>query len=323
MVERGKIKVYNKATKSKGEKSMKKVTKWIALGLASVATCAFAACGNREKNISIIAREAGSGTREAFDTIVTDGEHYLQEKNSEGKKVYNTAQKANFQSKTSAVLSLVESNKYAIGYVSLGSISDSVKVVSVEGIAPLAETVLSGDYKIQRPFVIMTNVTVELTPLAADFMEYLKSSDVKTHVERAGCVYEESSTKTTFVKEGTLPDGKGKKILIKGSTSMEKVITEAAAGYAALYGEKGENLFSIELQGSSVGKEAAKTDTVGNVIGLSSAAVNEEGIASYTLCLDAVAVIVNTQNTDVNDLTLKQLYDIFSGKIVKFSEISK
>ncbi len=284
---------------------------------------AFTACGGREKEITVIAREAGSGTREAFDSVVTDGERTLQERTAQGKKVYRTTKTANIQSKTAAVLSLVEKNANAIGYVSLGSVNNNVKVIAVEGVTLSAETVLSGEYKIQRPFVVMTNGSVELTPLAADFMNYLKSSDVKSHVERAGCIYEGREDKLPFAAKPSLPDGAGKKIVVKGSTSMEKVITEVAAGYAQKYGRTGEKIFDIELQGSSVGKEAAKTDAVGNVIGLSSVAVSEEGIDSYTVCLDAVAVIVSQKNTDIHDLTLKELYDIFSGKIKKFSEITK
>ena len=90
-----------------------------------------------------------------------------------------------------------------------------------------------------------------------------------------------------------------------------------------MYGVKPEDVFDIQLEGSSVGRKAAENDTVGNVIGLSSAAVKQDNIDSFNVCLDAVAVIVNKENTAVSDLTLEQLYAIFSGKTTKFSELSK
>ncbi len=309
---------------------MKKGSKMIATVLAILGVLGLTACGG-EKNISVVVREAGSGTREAFDKVVNDGEHFLEEKNDQGNKVYNTTLTASIQSKTSAVLSTVEKDVNAIGYVSLGSVSNSVKVIQVEGVSPSTESVLSGAYQIQRPFVIMTNNQVELTPIAQDFMKYLQSSEIKEHAERAGCIFLEDGAKRTnegemaipvieFTKQEQLPTGG--KIVLTGSTSMEKLITEAAKGYATLYGEAGENLFDVQLQSSSEGKKATKVDRKGNVIGLSSASVQEEGIRSFNVCLDAVAVIVNQNNTTVSNLTLKNLYDIFSGKITKFSEVS-
>ena len=113
--------------------------------------------GSKEKNITVVVREQGSGTREAFDKVVTDGEHFLEEKDADGKKVYNTTANATQQTKTGTVLSSVASDKNAIGYISLGSLDDSVIVVSVDGVAPSGATVLDGTYKIQRPFVVMTN----------------------------------------------------------------------------------------------------------------------------------------------------------------------
>ena len=119
--------------------------------------------------------------------------------------------------------------------------------------------------------------------------------------------------------KSSLPSGG--KIVVNGSTSMEKFIKKAMSGYADLYGRKADDLFTLDLQGSSVGKKAVHDDKNGNVIGLSSASVKEDGINSFNVCLDAVAVIVNNSNTTINDLTIAQLYDIFSGKVTKFSEI--
>ena len=302
----------------------------LTLALALLTFFAFASCGGGEKNISVIVREQGSGTREAFDKVVTDGTHFLEEKDADGKKVYNTADTAFQQTKTGTVLSAVASDKNAIGYISMGSVNDTINVIKVNGVAPSEETVLSGDYKIQRPFVLMTKKGQNMTERAADFMNYLKSNASAAHSESAGCIFLSDPAKranegapaiavTKFTKQAALPAGD--KIVIRGSTSMEKFINSAAKGYADLYGVKAEDIFDIQLEGSSVGRKAVENDTVGNVIGLSSASVKQDNIDSFNVCLDAVVVIVNKENTSITDLTLAQLYDIFSGKITKFSEL--
>ena len=306
---------------------MKKI---LTLTLALLTIFALVSCSSAEKNISVIVREQGSGTREAFDKVVTDGTHFLEETDSDGKKVYNTTNTAIQQTKTGTVLSAVASDKNAIGYISMGSVNDTINVIKVNGVAPSEETVLSGDYKIQRPFVLMTKKGQNMTERAADFMNYLKSDASAAHSESAGCIFLSDPAKranegaqaiavTTFTKQATLPAGD--KIVIRGSTSMEKFINSAAKGYADLYGVKAEDIFDIQLEGSSVGRKAVEDDTVGNVIGLSSASVKQDNIDSFNVCLDAVVVIVNKENTSITDLTLAQLYDIFSGKITKFSEL--
>lgn len=285
---------------------------------------------HQEKHITVIAREKGSGTREAFDKVVTDGAGNYLEMRIDGKKVYNTVVTASELTKTSFVTSSVASDKHAIGYVSLDSVNENVKAIKVGGVAPTAETVLDGSYAIQRPFVLMTNASVTLTPRAADFMNYLYGAEMKEHATAAGCIFLEDPEKRAnegaeeiAVKEYTRLDvlPAGDKIVVRGSTSVEKLINAAAKGYADEYGARATDIFDIQLEGSSVGRKAVEEDTKGNVIGLSSAAVAQENIKSFNVCLDAVAVIVNTANERINDLTIGQLYDIFTGKIIKFSEI--
>ncbi len=307
---------------------MKKI---LTLALAALMLFALVSCSGGEKNITVVVREQGSGTREAFDKVVTNGEHYLEEKDSDGNKVYNTTATAIVQTKTGTVLTSVASDENAIGYISLGSLDDTVNAIKVEGVTPSEETVLSGDYKIQRPFVVMTNSTVVLQDLTADFLNYLKSDASKAHSETAGCIFLTDATKranegadaiavTTFTKQATLPAGD--KIVVRGSTSMEKFINAAAKAYADIYGVAAEDIFDIQLEGSSVGKKAAQDDSTGNVIGLSSASVSQSGIDSFNVCLDAVVVIVHKNNTAITDLTLEELYNIFSGSITKFSELA-
>lgn len=303
--------------------------KALGLLLAGLMVLAAASCGKKEKNITVVIREQGSGTREAFDTVVTDGKQYLEEK-VDGKKVYRSSKNAVTQTKTGLVLSAVAADPNAIGYISLGSVNDTVNTVRVGGVAASEETVLDGSYAIQRPFVVMTKKGQTLTARTADFLRYLKSAAAESAAKDAGCIWLSDPAKRanagtapipveTYEKLASVPAGE--KIVIRGSTSMEKVITGAAKNYAALYGVNAEDLFDIELEGSSVGRKAVESDTAGNVIGLSSAAVAQADIDSFNLCLDAVAVIVNKSNTTVTDLTLAQLYAIFSGSVTKFSAL--
>ena len=306
-------------------KTMKKRFLGLVAGvMALVSVFTLTACGgfNPDKNITVVAREASSGTREAFDKIVTDGTTKLI--NAELVKT------ANIQNKTGAVLSTVQEDPQAIGYVSLGSVDESVKTVKVEGVEPSVETVKNHTYKIHRPFVVITKQGIELSARTADFVKFLKSSQMKDVCDADGVIFLEDAAERanagktaipvgTFEKLSELPAGE--KIVIRGSTSMEKVINGAAKAYAKLYAVKPETLFDIQLEGSSKGVKAAESDTNGNVIGLSSAAVNKDGIESFNLCLDAVAVIVNKENNIVEELSVNQLYAIYTGAITKFSQL--
>ncbi|MDY2880132.1 MAG: substrate-binding domain-containing protein [Candidatus Borkfalkiaceae bacterium] len=306
---------------------MKKIwNKILAVALGAVTLFAFASCTDSgEKNITIVARDASSGTREAFDTVVTaDGITYLQGKDADGNKYYNTSSKAVLLEKTSGVMTTVAGDKNAIGYISLGSVNETVKVASVEGVVPSKETVLSGEYKIQRPFVLMTKKNKPANALADDFMAFLKSAEAQTACDESGVIFLTDEAKRgialgEYTKQDTLPSGD--KIVIRGSTSMEAVIMAECAAYAKLYNAKAEDIFDVQLEGSSKGKSAANADENGNVIGLSSAAVNDAELDSWNICLDAVAVILNNENT-IKNFTLAQLYKIYTGEITKFSEIA-
>ena len=314
---------------------MKKVFTFLLIcALSLCGTIGLTACGGNsgEKDITVVARDQGSGTREAFDRVVTDGNGNFLEMEVDGKTVYKTTSKASLLKETGNVMSMVARDKNAIGYISLGSVNDTLKVVAVNGVMPSAATVLDGTYAIQRPFVIMTSSVTALNEITADFLLYLKSEASETHADASGCIYlsnpeqranagENPIEVETYTVKSSLPSGG--KITINGSTSMEKFIKAAMSGYAKLYGKTADELFYLDLQGSSVGKTAVKNDKNGNVIGLSSAAVKQDGINSFNVALDAVAVVVNKSNTTVNNLTLEQLYGIFTGKITKFSEVAE
>ncbi len=287
-------------------------------------------CAGEQKSISVIVREKASGTREAFDKNVGDGTYFLEQTDENGKKLYRTSKNAVEQTKNGSVLSMVAADKNAIGYVSLSSVTDGVRVVSIDGVFPTDENIASGAYKISRPFVIMTTSKVPLTQSTADFLNYLKSDASREFAKKSGCIFNDD--KQSRANEGAAPIevltyqrlpsiDESQRIIIRGSTSVEKFIFAAAKSYAELYGVAPERLFDIQLEGSSIGKRAAQNDTNGNVIGLSSAAVDSDGIDAFYVAIDAVAVIVNAKNTAVSNLTMSELYGIFSGSISKFEDI--
>ena len=105
-----------------------------------------------DQDITVISREDGSGTRGAFIELTG-----VEEKNADGKKVDNTTEAAAIQSSTNGVMTAVANDETAIGYISLGSLNDTVKAVTVGGVAASAETVKDGSYVLARPFNIVTN----------------------------------------------------------------------------------------------------------------------------------------------------------------------
>ncbi len=302
-----------------------RLTRPLAAVLVILAVSSLASCGGKtQKHISVIVREPGSGTREAFDRTVTDGTHYLEEA-ANGSKVYHTTKSADIQRETGNVITKVASDKNAIGYLSLASVNDSCKVVAVDGVLPSEQAVRDGSYPISRPFMIMTKRGLALTPRTADFLRFLQSTDASAPAQSAGCIFLQDTAArggvavTPFEPLQRLPDGE--RIVLSGSTSVEKFIRAAAVAYADLYGANASDLFTIDLHGSSVGRRAVQDDTVGNVIGLSSTTVADPAIDAFPVCLDAVAVIVHPENERVNSLTLRELYGIFSGNIKTFADL--
>ncbi len=308
---------------------MQRVFRFLSLLLTPLLLLALPSCSSPRKRITVVIREAGSGTREGFDRTVTNGTHFLEERDENGKKIYRSVRDATVQTKTGTVLSTVAHDVHAIGYVSLDSVNNTVKLLSINGISPSEESVARGDYPISRPFVILTTRRVPLSPVASDFLLYLKSELAADHVRAAGCTPITDPAQranpdappipiVTFSRQSALPSGG--RVILRGSTSLERLITSAARGYAALYGVDPTEIFDIQLEGSAIGRRAVLDDRTGNVIGLSSADVTESGIESFRLCLDAIAVIVHPKNP-LDGLSLSQLYDVFAGNVRHFDEL--
>ena len=295
-------------------KTSKKVI-FVMIALVIALTAVLAACGG-EKDIAVIARTSGSGTRDAFESIV---------KSEDGTALKDAGlmKGAIEQDKTSTVISLVSSTETGIGYVSLGSVDDSVKVLKVEGVEATAENVLSGDYKMQRPFVIMTSKAMgeNLTAATKDFLAFLRSTQAQDVVEEEGYVRQDEGA-TEYTAPASAVSGT---VSISGSTSVDPLMDKLIGKYKQIGGASVAGVeISKNCQGTSHGISAVKADKTGNVIGLGSSAVKEADeaeIAHFEIALDAIAVIVNPENT-LEDITIAQLFDIYTGKIVKFSALS-
>lgn len=292
---------------------MKKGIKRIAMVavvaiMAAVACVSMLAC-NQEKDILVVTREASSGTREAFDKYV-------------GIAASDVVSTAEEYSSTGNVREKVASTATAIGYISLASVDDSVKKLTVEGVEATYDNVRNGSYKISRPFLLLTGNGVELQPAAQDFFDYCmsKTAEAAINAEKGITTSDFAERKEYAVPEAALSGT----VVVKGSTSMEDMIKKLIAEYQKLGGDKVSGItFTTDFPGSGGGRTAAKEDTVGNVIGLASSAHADSGYTEHTLCLDAVAVIVNKDNNDISDVDRDSLKAIYTGAVTKYSKIGK
>ncbi len=294
---------------------LKKILTTIAvIMVAALSFACVTACTTSEKEIYVIAREDGSGTRDAFDSLIKD---------EDGTSLATTGvySAATLLSSTGNVLTTVASNATAIGYVSLGSLNDTVKAISVDGVEASSENVLNGSYSLQRPFVIMTNVDVTLTDATADFLLYLTSSQAQEIVVEAG--YVEQASSYTYTAPTTALSGT---IVLRGSTSVDPLMVDLIADYISIAGSMVSSVtFDLETTGSSAGSSAVKADTTGNVIGMRSSAVSSSDAAyfnQFDIALDAVAVIVNADN-DITNITTAELYAVYTGSTKLFSELGE
>ncbi|SEW45232.1 substrate-binding domain-containing protein [[Clostridium] fimetarium] len=259
------------------------------------------------KNITTISREEGSGTRTAFIELFG-----VQQKDASGVKVDYTYDRAIVTNSTSVMMTSVSSNQYAIGYISLGSLNDTVKAVTIDGIEATVANINSGTYKISRPFNIATKGT--LSAVAQDFENYILSSDGQSVIESSGYI------KAVDAKaySGSKPSGS---IVIAGSSSVTPVMEKLKEAYL-----KVNTSAKIEIQESD--STTGMTSAISGIcdIGMASRAVSdsekEKGLTQTTIAIDGLAVIVNKENTTAN-LTTEAVKNIFMGKTTLWSDIIK
>lgn len=251
-------------------------------------------------SISVISREDGSGTRDAFTELVGIMED----------DVDNTTVMAEITNSTSVMMTTVAGNEDAIGYVSLGSLNDSVKAISVDGVEPTTSNISDGLYKIARPFHIVTKETV--SDVAQDFIDFILSTDGQKIIEKEGYIKVESQ------KDYSAKGLEGK-VTMAGSTSVAPVMEILAEEYM----KWNENV-TIEIQ--QTGSGAGITSTIEGVcdIGMSSRDLKdteiEQGVSATKIAMDGIAVIVNLDNT-ITNLTSEQIKEIFVGNLTKWSEV--
>lgn len=253
---------------------------------------------NSAKEITVISREASSGTRGAFDELMG-----LIEKsgNSEVNKLFSEAVIA---SSTDEVPAKVEVDKYAIGYTSIGAVNDSVKALKVDGVEATEENVKNGTYKVSRPFIIASKG--EASGIAADFIQYITSTQGQEIVKSLGFVTIDGA------KEYTAPStALSGKLTLSGSTSTEKVIEKLREEYVKL--NPGVSI-EVTYNGSGAGIKDAQEGK--SQLALSSRELKDEEKAALTPTVfanDGIAVIVNKDNT-TTEMTTDQIKKIFTGE---------
>lgn len=254
--------------------------------------------------ITVISREDGSGTRGAFIEITG-----IEEKEGDT-KVDKTTVDAVVQKSTNAVLMTVNGDKNAIGYISLGSLNDSVKAVKVEGVEASAENVLNGSYKIARPFNIVYKG--EIDGLKKDFLDFMLSKEGQEMV--LDNKYVQVDTAAAEYKQNS----QSGKLVVGGSTSVTPLMEKFAEKYMEMYPD-----VKIEIQstGSSAGIQAAIEGAAD--LGMASRDLSDEEKAELTntvIAKDGIAVIVHNDNA-CEDLSLEQIKSIFVGEIKTWGDI--
>lgn len=286
---------------------MKRVKGIVSAGLALVCVGGMAACGG-EKNIMVISRDAESGTKAAFEEIVKKDGTKLQDA--------ELISELELASSTGIVKSKVETNKTAIGYISFSSLDESVKALQINGVDPTVENVQNGTYELKRPFILMTpNGNAEekygLNDVALDFFQYCMSETSKSAVASLGCIEADRE----YVTYETATNTVSGTIYVEGSTSMTELMT-------AIIGEYKKVQPGVTVTPTYNGSSNGRTAVAANTIGLASSSKESDAYTQHTLCIDAIAVIVHKDNA-LDNVTVEQLYDIYTGAITKFSEITK
>ena len=289
------------------KKSLKKCLGAVLLMAAGAGSCCFAAGKwNKKSQINVISREDGSGTRGAFIEIFG-----IEKSNAEGKKIDYTTEEAAITNSTAVMLSSVAGDKYAIGYVSLGSLNNSVKALQIDGAEASVENINNGSYKISRPFNIA--VKDNLSEVATDFVNYILSDEGQNVI--AANKYIKVKTSGSFQTKA--PKGKG---VVAGSSSVSPVMEKLIEAY-----KKINQNATLELQTSD--STTGVTNAINGTcdIGMASRSLKssekEKGVNEVTIAIDGIAVIVNQENPTVG-LTKAQVESIFTGKVEKWNKIN-
>ncbi|WP_025729942.1 substrate-binding domain-containing protein [Atopobacter phocae] len=260
-----------------------------------------AGCGNETTSqtggaVNVVTREEGSGTRGAFVELFS----IVEEK--EGEKVDQTSPNAIVSNSTAVVMTTVAGDKNAIGYVSLGSVNDTIKTVEIDGATPSIEQVKENRYKISRPFNIV--LPKKVSQVAQDFIQFMMSPQGQQVVEETGYI-------AVDAQQDYQPTIEAGKVVISGSSSVTPVMEKLKEAYL-----KVNPGVIIEIQQSDSSTGVTNTiDGTAN-IGMASRELKEselaQGVTSKVMAIDGIAVIVNKENP-ITQLTSEQVKNIFTG----------
>ena len=251
--------------------------------------------------IHVVSREDGSGTRGAFVELTG-----VEDDNGD-----NTTVEAEIANRTDAVLTTVAGNEAAIGYVSLGSLNDTVKAVTVDGVEATVDNVKSGDYTLSRPFNIATKG--EPTGVAADFINFIMSADGQAIVGEDYITVNDEA-------EAFASDGSSGQITVGGSSSVSPVMEQLIEAYKAV---NPNAQIDLQTSDSTSGMTGAMDGTF--AIGMASRELHEDEAGQLTaqaIAMDGIAVIVNPANT-VDNLTMDQIRSIYVGETTDWSEVAE
>ena len=256
--------------------------------------------------ITVISRETGSGTRGAFIELFG-----IEEKDANGNKTDHTTPEAMVANKTDVMLTQVAGNDIAIGYVSLGSLHDSVKALKIDGVEATAENVKNGTYQVARPFNIATKG--EAAGLAKDFIDFILSAEGQKIVSDSYIPVDESAA----AYAGDKPSGK---IVVAGSSSVTPVMEKLQEAYVAL---NPNATIEIQQTDSSAGIQSVID---GNCdIGMASRELKDSEASEVTgiqIAIDGIAVIVNSDNS-VSGMTSEMVKEIYTGNVTTWDQASK
>lgn len=307
--------------------------KWIAVAVAALMTVGtFAGCSNNSnessstadnsssqssseqtstvnfdaaKEIGVITREDGSGTRGAFIELFG-----VEQKNEAGEKIDYTTKTAVTTNSTSVMMTTVAGDEYSIGYISLGSLNETVKAVKIDGAEASVENIKDGSYKIARPFNIVTGAN--LTPAAQDFIDFIMSADGQAVVEENGYI----AVSDAEAYSGSIG---AEKIVVSGSSSVTPVMEKLKEAYLAKNPDA-----TVEVQQSDSSTGVSDTIDGSCDIGMASRELKdsetEQGVSSQTIAMDGIAVIVNNDNP-VEELTSEQVKGIFTGETLTWDAV--
>lgn len=288
--------------------------KLLTFGLAmTMAMGALTGCGGGSEagdsaaggTITVVSREDGSGTRGAFIELFG-----IEEKNEAGEKMDMTTDMAEITNSTAVMMTTVAGNTSAIGYVSLGSLNDSVKALEIDGVTATVENIKNGTYAVARPFNIATGA--EVSEATKDFIGFIMSEEGQTVVEECGYISQGNSG--AYEKSGASGE-----VIAAGSSSVTPVMEKLKEAYEAINED-----VSVQVQQSD--STTGMTSVLEGMcdIGMASRALKdselEAGLVPAVIAMDGIAVVVNHENA-VTGLESAAVKEIYTGAVTDWAEV--